>query len=87
MSGWTDIRAQGWVARLPSGWRPYALLARFDRPIGAWLLFLPAMWGILISRPADREAARLIVLFALGSLVMRSAGCVSTICGTGTWTG
>ena len=30
MQGYTDIRAEGWVAHLPAGWRPYALLARFD---------------------------------------------------------
>ncbi|MGI9126870.1 MAG: 4-hydroxybenzoate octaprenyltransferase, partial [Roseomonas sp.] len=38
MSGHTDIRTTGWVARLPQGWRPYALLMRLDRPIGSWLL-------------------------------------------------
>ena len=76
MAGWTDIEAGGWVARLPGGWRPYALLARLDRPIGAWLLFLPGLWGILLARGVDAEAAWLIGLFALGSLVMRGAGCV-----------
>ena len=68
--------ATGWVARLPRAWLPYLLLARVDRPIGVWLLFLPGLWGILLSRPAPREAVRLIVLFALGALVMRAAGCV-----------
>lgn len=72
----TDIRAGGWVARLPPAWRPYALLARLDRPIGVWLLFLPGLWGILLGA-ADRLAAvRLIALFAVGSVVMRAAGCV-----------
>ena len=71
MATWTDIDAGGWVARLPGGWRPYALLMRLDRPIGAWLLFLPGLWGILLARSADAEAARLVALFALGSLVMR----------------
>src|SRR5579871_2843581 len=72
----TDIAATGWVARLPSSWLPYLLLARLDRPIGAWLLFLPGLWGILLAEPAPYEAIRLILLFAIGSLVMRSAGCV-----------
>ena len=76
MAAHTDIIADGWVARLPSGWRPYVLLARLDRPIGAWLLFLPGLWGILLGRPAAVEAARLVVLFGVGALVMRSAGCV-----------
>jgi 4-hydroxybenzoate polyprenyltransferase len=70
----TDIRATGWVARTPRSWRPYLLLMRLDRPIGIWLLFLPGAWGIVLPRaPA---AGHLLVLFALGSVVMRAAGCV-----------
>ena len=76
MSAHTDIVAHGWVARLPPRWRPYALLARLDRPIGVWLLFLPGLWGILLARPAPGEALRLVALFAVGSVVMRAAGCV-----------
>jgi 4-hydroxybenzoate polyprenyltransferase len=72
----TDIVATGWVARLPRAWLPYLLLARVDRPIGTWLLFLPGLWGILLARPPVAEAVRLVVLFAIGSLVMRAAGCV-----------
>src|SRR5579872_2895128 len=72
----TDIVATGWVARLPRSWLPYLLLARVDRPIGAWLLFLPGLWGILLAGPPAAEAIRLILLFAIGSVVMRSAGCV-----------
>ena len=75
MQGWTDIAATGWVARLPPGWRAYALLARLDRPIGVWLLFLPGLWSIALARPGPARAATLIALFALGSLLMRSAGC------------
>jgi 4-hydroxybenzoate polyprenyltransferase len=76
MASHTDIIADGWVARLPTGWRPYVLLARLDRPIGAWLLFLPGLWGILLGRPGVVEAGRLVVLFGIGAVVMRSAGCV-----------
>lgn len=72
----TDIRAGGWIARLPPRLRPYALLARLDRPIGAWLLFLPGLWGILLARQPFWFSAWLILLFGLGSVVMRSAGCV-----------
>ena len=75
MTAWTDIRAGGWVARLPVSWRPYILLARLDRPIGVWLLFLPGLWSILLSRRPDAETFRLIALFAIGSVVMRAAGC------------
>jgi 4-hydroxybenzoate polyprenyltransferase len=72
----TDIVATGWVARLPRAWLPYLLLARVDRSIGTWLLFLPGLWGILLARPPVAETIRLVTLFAVGSLVMRAAGCV-----------
>jgi 4-hydroxybenzoate polyprenyltransferase len=72
----TDIVATGWVARLPRAWLPYLLLARVDRPIGTWLLFLPGLWGILLARVPAAETVRLVTLFAVGSLVMRAAGCV-----------
>ena len=72
----TDIDAQGWVARLPRSWRSYALLARLDRPVGIWLLFLPGLWGILLQRAPLPETLRLVALFAIGSVVMRGAGCV-----------
>ncbi|HSU05704.1 MAG TPA: 4-hydroxybenzoate octaprenyltransferase [Acetobacteraceae bacterium] len=76
MPAHTDIVATGWVARLPPTWRPYLLLARLDRPIGAWLLFLPGLWGILLARPGAAQTARLVILFAIGAVVMRAAGCV-----------
>ena len=72
----TDIVATGWVGRLPRAWLPYLLLARVDRPIGTWLLFLPGLWGILLVRASVAETIRLVTLFAVGSLVMRAAGCV-----------
>ena len=53
----TDIVATGWVARLPRSWLPYLLLARLDRPIGIWLLFLPGLWGILLAGPAPARSA------------------------------
>jgi 4-hydroxybenzoate polyprenyltransferase len=76
MTAHTDIAAGGWVARLPPSWVPYVLLARLDRPIGVWLLFLPGLWGILLSGQGAARSAWLIALFAVGSVVMRAAGCV-----------
>lgn len=76
MSAHTDIRAGGWVARLPAPARPYALLARLDRPIGAWLLFLPGLWAILLARVDAARTAWLVALFAVGAVLMRGAGCV-----------
>jgi len=80
MNGHTDIVATGWVARLPHGWAPYALLARLDRPIGAWLLFLPGLWSILLGGYRAGLAAGptvwLIALFLVGAVLTRGAGCV-----------
>ena len=76
MSGHTDIRAGGWVARLPAGWRPYALLMRLDRPIGSWLLFLPGLWAFALVAPDWRQGVWLTALFGLGAVLMRGAGCV-----------
>ncbi len=73
---WTDIDTQGWVARLPAAARPFAVLGRFDRLIGAWLLFLPGLWSIALARPGWATGAWLVLLFAVGAVVMRAAGCV-----------
>ncbi len=73
----TDIVATGWIRRLPARWRPYALLARLDRPIGIWLLLLPGVWGILLPAGVPAmQRLRLLLLFGVGSVVMRGAGCV-----------
>src|SRR3546814_3439242 len=44
-----DSQHQGFLALLPAGLRPYALLARFDRPIGWWLLYWPCAWGLALG--------------------------------------
>lgn len=73
----TDVSAQGWIAYFPRAFRPFLLLARLDRPVGIWLLFLPGLWSIVLARPEiNAHSLHLILLFALGALVMRSAGCV-----------
>jgi 4-hydroxybenzoate polyprenyltransferase len=71
----SDIRDGDWVARWLPGWaEPYARLARLDRPIGTWLLLFPAWWGIALAARGWPNP-RLLVLFALGAVVMRGAGC------------
>ena len=76
VQGYTDIRREGWVGRLPAAWQPYALLMRADRPIGAWLLFLPGLWGIAMVAPGWGLGLWLTLLFFLGAFIMRGAGCV-----------
>jgi 4-hydroxybenzoate polyprenyltransferase len=82
-SGWgpaplldaSDIRRGDWVERfLPAQARPYARLARLDRPIGTWLLLFPGWWGIALASRRWPDPA-LLALFALGAVVMRGAGC------------
>jgi len=71
-----DTEARGLLARLPGWMRDFAMLARFDRPIGAWLLFWPGAWAIALPYGATSHAAALIALFAAGAVAMRGAGCV-----------
>jgi 4-hydroxybenzoate polyprenyltransferase len=71
----TDIHVGDWVDRLLPRWAgPYARLARLDRPIGTWLLLFPGWWGIALAGPRWPDW-RLMLLFAIGALVMRGAGC------------
>ena len=61
----------------PSAARPYIRLARLDRPIGSWLLLFPCWWAIALASadPLTLEFATLFVLFGIGAVVMRGAGC------------
>jgi 4-hydroxybenzoate polyprenyltransferase len=74
-----DTEHRGLVAALPRTLRNYALLARFDRPIGWWLLFWPCAWGVLLAGGARTIlGARwdLILWLLAGAIAMRGAGCV-----------
>jgi 4-hydroxybenzoate polyprenyltransferase len=71
-----DTERRGLLAVLPPFARPYALLARIDRPIGVWLLLWPGIWAILLAGGPPVPAAVLILLFAIGAIAMRGAGCV-----------
>lgn len=74
-TGASDIPIGNWVDRLaPAPVRPYLRLARLDRPIGTWLLLLPGWWGIALASSAWPDLS-LLVLFAIGAVVMRGAGC------------
>lgn len=76
----SDIKSDHWVERLaPGAMRPYLRLARIDRPIGTWLLLIPCWWGVALATAAQPDPAWpdpiLFVLFAIGALAMRGAGC------------
>ncbi|EJW21366.1 hypothetical protein IMCC14465_11620 [alpha proteobacterium IMCC14465] len=76
-----DAASDNWVNRfLPTPLIPYARLARLDRPIGSWLLFWPCLWGVWLAqletgRIPLSQTLYMAVLFALGAIVMRGAGC------------
>lgn len=53
--------------------RAYLQLMRLDRPIGALLLLWPTLWAIWF---AGHFSIYITLVFVLGVLVMRSAGCV-----------
>lgn len=77
----TDIRKTHPVfTRTPARWHPYIALARLDRPIGTWLLLLPCWWALALAAGGimdmDLQKWRYALLFALGAVVMRGAGCV-----------
>ena len=69
-----DSQHRGLIAALPERLRDFALLARFDRPIGWWLLFWPCAWGVLLAGGQGEWA--LLGWLLLGSIAMRGAGCV-----------
>jgi 4-hydroxybenzoate polyprenyltransferase len=68
-----------WVDTVaPAGMRPYLRLTRLDRPIGWWLLLLPCWWSAALAAiPAGKWGPDPlhVLLFLIGAIVMRGAGC------------
>ncbi|SMH43023.1 4-hydroxybenzoate octaprenyltransferase [Mesorhizobium australicum] len=70
----SDIHHGDWVdRRMPQAWRPYARLARLDRPVGIWLTLFPC-WAALIQAAHGIPDLRELAIFTLGAFLMRSAG-------------
>lgn len=73
-----DTVPGGWVEHAPDWSRPYLRLARYDRPVGFWLLALPCWAGLALAnldgvwRPAE---VAYLALFLIGAVAMRGAGC------------
>ncbi|WP_315747621.1 MULTISPECIES: 4-hydroxybenzoate octaprenyltransferase [unclassified Bradyrhizobium] len=68
---WVDTAAPPWA-------RPYLRVARYDRPIGSWLLLMPCWWSAALASGIAHDLIRLplwIALFFIGAFVMRGAGC------------
>ena len=72
------VRFHPWTTnelpRLLATIHDYVRLTRLDRPIGIWLLMWPTLWALWIAGHG-RPDAKLFVIFVLGTVLMRSAGC------------
>lgn len=62
----------------------YMQLTRFDKPVGIELLLWPTLWGVMLAAmgkaqqqamPAGLPTLKIFILFALGAVFMRAAGC------------
>lgn len=58
-------------SQLPHYWR----LMRFHRPIGIWLLLWPTLWALWFAADGP-PPLQVLVVFVLGTALMRAAGCV-----------
>jgi 4-hydroxybenzoate polyprenyltransferase len=77
----TDIQNKAFVYRLaPDAWHPYINVMRLDRPVGVYLLFLPCLFGLLAGYSINPiplfQLFYFIALCAIGSIIMRGAGCI-----------
>ncbi|MGL5837647.1 MAG: 4-hydroxybenzoate octaprenyltransferase [Sphingorhabdus sp.] len=70
-----DTEIRSFVRLLPDKFQPFVLLARFDRPIGWWLLFWPCLFGIALAGGVFSHWP-LVFWMLLGAIAMRGAGCV-----------
>ena len=74
-----DAPPGNWLDRFAPEWlKPFGRLARWDRPIGWWLLLWPCWWSAaLASVAAERAVPNLwhLALFFIGAVAMRGAGC------------
>jgi 4-hydroxybenzoate polyprenyltransferase len=71
----TDIREDAFIFKyMPQFLKPFARLARWDRPIGVALLYLPCLWGLALAS-RGHGYIREFILFGLGAILMRGAGC------------
>jgi 4-hydroxybenzoate polyprenyltransferase len=67
---WVDWLAPAWM-------QPYLRLARYDRPIGSWLLLIPCWWSSALVAVHAGVSPNVwhLVLFFVGAFAMRGAGC------------
>ena len=62
-------------ASLTTRLRDHISLMRLDKPIGIFLLLWPTLWALLVASEGQPDP-KIVLIFILGVIVMRSAGCV-----------
>lgn len=68
---------QSWIENIANPRiRESLLLMRVDRSVGTWLLLWPALWS-LMGASSGYPDSTLLIIFILGTFIMRSAGCVA----------
>ena len=74
-----DAPKSNWLDRFAPEWlKPYGRLARWDRPIGWWLLLWPCWFALALAGIASGQGRfefGYAVLFLIGAVAMRGAGC------------
>ena len=63
------------VTAIKSRLTAYTQLMRIDRPIGTLLVLWPTLWSLWIAA-AGIPSIKNLIIFSLGTFLMRSAGCV-----------
>ncbi|MBI4356671.1 MAG: 4-hydroxybenzoate octaprenyltransferase [Gammaproteobacteria bacterium] len=63
------------LSTIPNRLYHYSRLMRFHKPIGIFLLLWPTLVGVWVAGNGD-PSVRIIIIFVLGVVVMRAAGCV-----------
>jgi len=74
----TRITKKSWIDDVrPQYLQPYLHLARADKQVGTLLLFWPCSWGAALAVPFGNAPEPILLLkFFVGSIIMRSAGCI-----------
>lgn len=68
---WVGQHIDIWASRCGA----YVRLLRLNRPIGIWLLLWPTLWALWMATEG-RPSSSVFLIFVLGTVIMRSAGCV-----------
>lgn len=70
-----SLNGNATIGRLRLQIPQYARLMRLDRPVGTYLLLWPTLWALWLAGDGQPQW-QLVIIFSLGTLLMRSAGCV-----------